>query len=71
MKVAWVPPEYGDAIACILDDGTLSLWEEVTGGNTNSNLLLHSYKAIISAHVNLHHIVFSIMTVLPFLKNEL
>ncbi|KNA18880.1 hypothetical protein SOVF_066800 [Spinacia oleracea] len=31
VKVAWVPPEYGDAIACILDDGTLSLWEEVTG----------------------------------------
>lgn len=31
MKVVWVPPEYGDAVACILDDGTLSLWEEVAG----------------------------------------
>ncbi|XP_057520527.1 protein SEH1 [Amaranthus tricolor] len=29
LKVVWVPPEYGDAVACILDDGTLSLWEEV------------------------------------------
>lgn len=28
-KVVWVPPEYGDAVACISDDGTLSLWEEV------------------------------------------
>ncbi|KAL8536314.1 hypothetical protein ACS0TY_011802 [Phlomoides rotata] len=29
-KVVWVPPEYGDAVACISDDGKLSLWEEVT-----------------------------------------
>lgn len=29
VKVVWVPPEYGDAVACLLDDGTLSLWEEV------------------------------------------
>ena len=34
-----MPPEYGDAVACILDDGTLSLWEEVAEGN--SKLLLH------------------------------
>ncbi|XP_077251196.1 transducin/WD40 repeat-like superfamily protein isoform X2 [Tasmannia lanceolata] len=27
-KVVWVPPEYGDAVACICVDGTLSLWEE-------------------------------------------
>lgn len=27
-KVVWVPPEYGDAVACICNDGTLSLWEE-------------------------------------------
>ncbi|XP_021754326.1 protein SEH1-like [Chenopodium quinoa] len=31
VKVLWVPPEYGDAVACVLDDGTLSLWEEVAG----------------------------------------
>ncbi|KAK2966496.1 hypothetical protein RJ640_019025 [Escallonia rubra] len=29
VKVVWVPPEYGDAVACISSDGTLSLWEEV------------------------------------------
>lgn len=29
MKVVWVPPEYGDAVACVCTDGTVSLWEEV------------------------------------------
>ncbi|CAI9772081.1 unnamed protein product [Fraxinus pennsylvanica] len=29
LKVVWIPPEYGDAVACIATDGTLSLWEEV------------------------------------------
>ena len=33
MKVLWVPPEYGDAVACILADGTLSVWEETAEGN--------------------------------------
>ncbi|KAK9268602.1 hypothetical protein L1049_000357 [Liquidambar formosana] len=28
-KVVWVPPEYGDVVACIFADGSLSLWEEV------------------------------------------
>ncbi|GAB2296621.1 epoxide hydrolase, soluble (sEH) [Dionaea muscipula] len=28
-KVVWIPPEFGDAVACILDNGALSLWEEV------------------------------------------
>ncbi|KAL6522336.1 hypothetical protein OROHE_016889 [Orobanche hederae] len=28
-KVVWVPPEYGDVVACISEDGALSLWEEV------------------------------------------
>ena len=32
MKVVWVPPEYGDAVACICADGTMSLWEEVVEG---------------------------------------
>ncbi|GKA07836.1 protein SEH1, partial [Tanacetum coccineum] len=32
-KVIWVPPEYGDAIACICSDGTLSIWEEVAEDN--------------------------------------
>eukprot|EP00262_Sarcandra_glabra_P015008 TRINITY_DN4540_c0_g1_i1.p1 TRINITY_DN4540_c0_g1~~TRINITY_DN4540_c0_g1_i1.p1 ORF type:complete len:326 (-),score=65.09 TRINITY_DN4540_c0_g1_i1:304-1281(-) len=30
-KVIWAPPEYGDAVACICVDGTLSLWEELEG----------------------------------------
>ncbi|XP_020595847.1 protein SEH1 isoform X1 [Phalaenopsis equestris] len=29
MNIIWIPPEFGDAIACICVDGTLSLWEEV------------------------------------------
>ncbi|KAE8056012.1 hypothetical protein FH972_012815 [Carpinus fangiana] len=29
VKVVWVPPEYGDAVACVCTDGTVSLWEEV------------------------------------------
>ncbi|XP_043713892.1 protein SEH1 [Telopea speciosissima] len=29
LKVIWIPPEYGDAVACISTDGTFSLWEEV------------------------------------------
>lgn len=29
VKVVWIPPEYGDAVACVCADGTLSLWEEV------------------------------------------
>ncbi|XP_023547085.1 protein SEH1 [Cucurbita pepo subsp. pepo] len=28
-KIVWVPPEYGDSIACICSDGSSSLWEEV------------------------------------------
>ncbi|KAF8379668.1 hypothetical protein HHK36_029112 [Tetracentron sinense] len=34
VKVVWVPPEYGDAVACICVDGTLSLWEEVKEGSS-------------------------------------
>ncbi|KAH0451292.1 hypothetical protein IEQ34_018591 [Dendrobium chrysotoxum] len=32
MNIVWIPPEFGDAIACICIDGTLSLWEEVGEG---------------------------------------
>ncbi|KAF4353146.1 hypothetical protein G4B88_003023 [Cannabis sativa] len=32
VKVVWVPPEYGDAVACVCVDGTVSLWEEVVEG---------------------------------------
>lgn len=33
VDVVWVPPEFGDAVACICADGTLSLWEEVEEDN--------------------------------------
>lgn len=29
LKIVWVPPEFGDAVACISSGGILSLWEEV------------------------------------------
>ena len=32
MAVVWLPPDYGDAIACVCADGTLSLWEEIAEG---------------------------------------
>ncbi|XVE58035.1 hypothetical protein DITRI_Ditri04bG0137800 [Diplodiscus trichospermus] len=32
VKVAWIPPEYGDAVGCISEDGTLSIWEELVEG---------------------------------------
>ncbi|GAA0151965.1 transporter [Lithospermum erythrorhizon] len=35
VKIVWLPPDYGDAVACICADGTLSLWEEVAEGIDN------------------------------------
>ncbi|XP_073020691.1 protein SEH1-like isoform X1 [Primulina eburnea] len=32
LKVVWVPPEFGDVLACISANGILSLWEEVAEG---------------------------------------
>ncbi|KAG4171831.1 Nucleoporin seh1-A [Gossypium arboreum] len=32
VKVTWIPPEYGVAVACISEDGTLSIWEELVEG---------------------------------------
>lgn len=32
VKVVWVPPAYGHAVACVCADGTLSLWEEIVEG---------------------------------------
>ena len=32
VKVVWIPPEYGDAVACISADGIVSLWEEIAEG---------------------------------------
>ncbi|KAK7406061.1 hypothetical protein VNO78_07677 [Psophocarpus tetragonolobus] len=29
VNIVWLPPEYGDAVACISADGIVSLWEEV------------------------------------------
>ena len=33
LKAVWAPPEYGDAVACVLDDGSISLWEELAEGD--------------------------------------
>ena len=32
VKIVWLPSEYGDAVACICEDGSLSIWEEVSEG---------------------------------------
>lgn len=32
VKIVWVPPEHGDAVACISADGIVSLFEEVAEG---------------------------------------
>lgn len=32
VKVVWIPPAYGDAVACVCEDGSLLLWEEVVEG---------------------------------------
>ncbi|CAA7041882.1 unnamed protein product [Microthlaspi erraticum] len=29
-KIVWLPSEYGDSVACICEDGSLSIWEEVS-----------------------------------------
>ncbi|GMN31662.1 hypothetical protein TIFTF001_003360 [Ficus carica] len=42
VKVVWTPPEFGDSVACVCADGTLSLWEEVVEG-TNSIPNLHPF----------------------------
>lgn len=33
VKIVWLPCEYGDSVACICQDGTLSIWEELSPGN--------------------------------------
>lgn len=33
-KIVWVPPEYGDSVACICSDGSASLWEEIVEGKS-------------------------------------
>ncbi|CAH8255858.1 unnamed protein product [Arabidopsis lyrata] len=30
VKIVWLPSEYGDAVACICEDGSLSTWEELS-----------------------------------------
>lgn len=32
VKIVWLPSEYGDAVACVCEDGSLSIWEEVSEG---------------------------------------
>jgi len=33
VKIVWLPSEYGDAVACVFEDGSLSIWEELSEGN--------------------------------------
>lgn len=40
VKIVWIPPEYGDAVACISADGIVSLWEEVAEGIIDCFFLL-------------------------------
>ncbi|KAL7159944.1 hypothetical protein ABFS83_01G062200 [Erythranthe nasuta] len=37
LKIVWVPPQYGDAVACVSADGALSLWEEVIKEDTEGH----------------------------------
>jgi hypothetical protein len=36
VKIVWLPPEYGDAVACISADGLVSLLEEIVEGIIDS-----------------------------------
>jgi hypothetical protein len=50
VNVVWLPPDYGDAIACVCADGTLSLWEEVAEGK----LFLCPLRVILCCSMFLH-----------------
>lgn len=56
LKIVWIPPEYGDAVACISADGIVSLWEEVAEGIINS---LFSAKIEKYASYNKHSIAWA------------
>lgn len=59
MNVVWLPPEYGDAIACVCADGTLSLWEEVAADDQlptwrNCKIFEDGNSHILNVHFGLH-----------------
>ncbi|CAI9094281.1 OLC1v1029993C2 [Oldenlandia corymbosa var. corymbosa] len=60
LKVVWVPPEFGDAVACIGSDGSLSLWEEVVeDGDLIQWKLCKSFKRNSSTVLDIQFGVFS------------
>lgn len=59
VNVVWLPPEYGDAIACVCADGTLSLWEEVAADDQlptwrNCKIFEDGNSHILNVHFGLH-----------------
>ena len=50
MAVVWLPPDYGDAIACVCADGTLSLWEEIAEGKFFRVLSYSMFLTILHFH---------------------
>ncbi|RWW16640.1 hypothetical protein BHE74_00021845 [Ensete ventricosum] len=48
LNVVWAPPECGDAIACICNDGTFSLWEETGEGSKSTVKCLSLYYSLLS-----------------------
>lgn len=47
-NVVWLPPEAGDAIACVCVDGTFSIWEEVGEGLKFSHLRFFLFVVLMS-----------------------
>jgi len=55
VNVVWLPPEYGDAIACACADGTLSLWEEVAAGQLFLSFFRFGLSCSVSAIILYFH----------------
>lgn len=63
VKIVWVPPEYGDAVACVFADGTLSLWEEAAEGIFLEFVIFSNpASTIINFKLNQSNLVYGILT---------
>lgn len=63
VKIVWVPPEYGDAVACVCADGTLSLWEEAAEGIFLEFVIFSNpASTIINFKLNQSNLVYGILT---------
>ena len=51
LKIVWLPPEYGDAVACISTDGIVSLLEEIVEGIIDS---VSSFTCLVSHFFHLY-----------------